>query len=74
MYTFKTIDNNNKVQAYYLICRNRDDKYQAVSLLNGRIDYRIFDTQEEVFNEVKSVVSKRGWKTEWINLSFKVSQ
>ena len=70
MKIFKTIDNNNKIQAYYLICRNRDNKFQAVSFLNRRIDYRVFDTEEEVFNEVKDVVAQRGWRTEWTNLSF----
>lgn len=60
---------DNKVQSYYLICRNSENKYQAVAYPWGRIDYREFDSEEEVFNEILKQVSKRGWNVEWTNLS-----
>lgn len=61
---------NNKVQSYYIIARNRNNKYQAVAVPWGRIDCREFDSPEEVFNEIKIHVLQKGWQIEWIELKF----
>lgn len=62
---------NNVTQSYYLICRNSDNKYQLVAIPWGRIDNRIFDSEEEAFNYLTRIVIQRNWETKWTTISWR---
>lgn len=70
MRIFKTV-NDNKIESFYLICHNHDDKYQAVAFPWGRIDHRMFDTEEEVFDYISELVKDaRGSRSEWTAIHY----
>ena len=62
---------NNVTQSYYLVCRNGDNKYQLVAIPWGRIDNRIFDSEEEAFNYLTQIVTQRNWETKWTTISWR---
>ena len=56
MKAYRTIDKNGKTESYYIVCHNTDNKFQLVSIPWKRIDYRLYETEEEAIEDLKKIV------------------
>jgi hypothetical protein len=62
---------NNITQSYYLVCRNNDNKYQLIAIPYGRIDERIFNSEEDAFNYLTRTIAQRNWEVKWTTISWR---
>ena len=56
MKVYTVTNSKGKIESYYVICHNSEGKFQLVALPWNRIDYRIFETEDEALKMLKETV------------------